>query len=441
VGYFKNKLIDYFINIEEFKKGIEQLKDRCNKSGLKINEIKDDYVDDDTGENYISYKIEFKEGRNNRLIDIDDLEGVNSFLDLDFENYVFLSKYNAICSYKNGVIEAQIEHVNRRTLNSLIYSKLFGEIPDKDEGINREKFLIELSHPENPNILIELGYPSREALFLLNSSASAKLTIRVSGIYITNHDHAVSYLEKISNSLFFQIDTMTNLPLKLSGSKAEIGGHFPKKSKVIDKLTFPKSEYHFEPISLYWYGRGAKGLPLLEFLAHYQVLEYYFPYYTELEAKRTISNMLKDPTFNSHNESDIVKIINTVKRLSGTGRNIEEKKQLESTLNECIDIPSLKSFISNTNIINFFNSSDYKKISAFKLIPDLKDEEFFKNVVNRVYDIRCKIVHTKTSAETGNSNLILPFSREASALEIDVKIIRYLSERVLIAGSKDIRFD
>ncbi len=38
-------------------------------------------------------------------------------------------------------------------------------------------------------------------------------------------------------------------------------------------------------------------MPLLQFLAYYQSIEYYFPMYSGREAQEKIKNLVKDPSF------------------------------------------------------------------------------------------------------------------------------------------------
>jgi hypothetical protein len=52
----------------------------------------------------------------------------------------------------------------------------------------------------------------------------------------------------------------------------------------------PRTTYDHEPMSLYWYARQARGVPLLEFLAYYQCIEFYFPTYAEAEAQKRVRN-------------------------------------------------------------------------------------------------------------------------------------------------------
>ena len=55
-------------------------------------------------------------------------------------------------------------------------------------------------------------------------------------------------------------------------------------NNLASDLQYPKTEFNDSASSLYWYGPGASGMPLLQFLAFYQVLEFYFPIYSKAEA-------------------------------------------------------------------------------------------------------------------------------------------------------------
>lgn len=59
------------------------------------------------------------------------------------------------------------------------------------------------------------------------------------------------------------------------------------------------------------------------------------------------------------------------------------------------------------------------------------------DIAERIYDIRCKIVHTKDVAESRDQtgNLLLPFSKEAEGLTFDIELIQYVARQVLIASS------
>ena len=116
----------------------------------------------------------------------------------------------------------------------------------------------------------------------------------IEGLSISNHDQAVQLLETVADALFFEIDIRFNIPLGLRKVRRPLVRPLIKSDELSRKpLQFPNCRYDREPASLYWYGRSATGMPLLQFLAFYQAIEYYFPVYSQNEAIKHIWDTTK----------------------------------------------------------------------------------------------------------------------------------------------------
>jgi hypothetical protein len=102
---------------------------------------------------------------------------------------------------------------------------------------------------------------------------------------------------KVANSLFFQIDLLTDISITLVKEKENRISRETqismKSSSAKDetKLLAPKREYDDEAMAYYWYAKNTKGMTLLSFLAYYQVIEFYFPKYSALKAKNHIKGI------------------------------------------------------------------------------------------------------------------------------------------------------
>jgi hypothetical protein len=172
-------------------------------------------------------------------------------------------------------------------------------------------------------------------------------------------------------------------------------------------------------------------MPLLQFLAFYQVIEFYFPTYSRAEAQRKLKSILKDPTFRGDRDADIGRLLSAV-TVSRSGAYGDERSQLRATLMECIDPDSLREFLkSDPERLAFYSgkAKSYHKIPLNNPSADLRGD-----VTDRIYDIRCRIVHTKNDARDGEIELLLPYSQEAEQLSFDVELVQYLAQQVLIAA-------
>lgn len=55
-----------------------------------------------------------------------------------------------------------------------------------------------------------------------------------------------------------------------------------------------------------------------------------------------------------------------------------------------------------------------------------------------IYDIRCKIVHTKQDG-AGEERLLLPLSPEADLLQRNIDLIQFLAQKAIVAASTPIK--
>ena len=102
---------------------------------------------------------------------------------------------------------------------------------------------------------------------------------------------------------------------------------------------------------------------------------------------------------------------------------------------ECIETDALPGFLSSDpERLDFYSekakTNPYHKIPIATPTADLRGD-----VAERIYNIRCKIVHTKTDGRDNDLELLLPFSKEAEQLVFDIELAQYLAQQVLIAAS------
>ena len=174
-------------------------------------------------------------------------------------------------------------------------------------------------------------------------------------------------------------------------------------------------------------------MPLLQFLSFYQCLEFHFPHYSRQETIAKIKNILKSPLFDGTKDSSINVIVNAT--LEGhRGSLLEERKQLAATLKHCIDATALRDFLTATDDRKRYFEHDYKKISGKRIVLS-EGAPIVEQTADRIYDIRCKVVHAKNLDTGDGDEIILPFSQEEQLMVDDVDLVQFLARNVLIASS------
>ena len=111
----------------------------------------------------------------------------------------------------------------------------------------------------------------------------------------------------------------------------------------------------------------------------------------------------------------------------------DEREQLLITLRSVVSGEEIIDFIKeNEQLELYFNSKESTKVADKKI--QLNDASGIVNdLAERIYDIRCRIVHNKASETTKK---ILPMTKNVGYLRNDVKLLKYIVEKVIIANSK-----
>lgn len=413
-------------------------------AGIEIEEVdRQVYTDDDTVETVKDHIAKFPCAREFKQLRITERVELDTLLGSDFEHFRFIKDFEAIWSPKFKVIECELQPVSRMGTSShyLIrrLAKALGEeFDDKDENIR-----FEFDKSED-NYIVSVGGASVEYAILSFSShgmprfeyARRRPTIRIENIEVSSHDQAQRILEKVGNAILFKLDLTSNIGYKLSEDREIRRAYFRRKkqSYELDK-SFPNYEYDSEAMSLYWYAKSAVDMPLLQFLALYQILEFYFPIFSHKEAHHQIKNIIKDPRFNPNKDSDITKVLTTIsqnKSQIGFGSEIE---QLKSTLQNCITSEELREQIENDQEMNeFYKDKKSKSLASKNFSLANKNADLVTECAERIYEIRCRVVHTKASDK--NYELLLPSSPELKHLIFDITILETLAKKALISTSR-----
>lgn len=408
---------------------IEAIKLVCDKYNIKYS------VDDDSRR---GFNIHIPKGRDFSFLNIDEeYAAMISDSIPDFYNYKFVEGYEALWSSENGTLECEIEVPNGRLQLQRLLRHNFDlngngafHVPTYKEGIS-----IEISYPSNEfATFIFLRDPFFRPQRYLERIKENSLTIKISGLNISRHDQALDLVEKICSAICFQIDCKTEQPVMLSFERK--ARSLRRRRRPLEELELSSIQYTYdkEALSLYWYAQSALGMPLLSYLALYQVVEFYYPVYSEIAAQKKVRNILKNPTFNANNDKDLAKVMNIVKYNASSGAFGNELSQLKATILECIDIESLRAWLNaEQEREEHFRSKNARKLSEYVINSKVEDDALLEQVVQRFYNIRCRIVHTK--GLEGNLDVLHPQAKELAYIDYDIDLANFIAHKVLIASS------
>lgn len=345
----------------------------------------------------------------------------------EFENCRLLPSLEGIVYSKTGTIEVQVRSLLRQ--QTQLAKPLFGQRARRNEMLGKLTMV-----DESGRRTVALGPWSKELRALSRASftpLNEQLSLRLDG-WEAQDDHTMEEIvTELASALFFQIDLESGVPLTLV--RRDIRQPRQEFRRIAEEgLRWPTRTYQPQALALYWYGRSAHGMPLLQFLAYYQVLEFYFPVFSRAEAIRRVTRVLKNPMFRLDSEADVARVLQAV-NLGGGSAYGDERKQLKATLRECLTEEELRDFIQAIPERLQFMTTRNKPLTETTFNLKRPDAELINVAGDRIYDIRCRIVHTKGNDEV---ELLLPFSPEASLLEHDIALVEFAAQQALIVGSR-----
>ncbi|MBQ3015430.1 MAG: hypothetical protein IJD79_01470 [Clostridia bacterium] len=436
---------NYAVNIPSVD--IDSFKEFLDKNNVE-NNIAEGFYDD--GEKYKYITLKFPVARNCDEIRLYDDTNFESIMRSDFIKYRGVSNYEAIWSPGLRCIECEIEMHNFLSPNRYLLKKLaqFFEVIDEYGDERGTAYPSELLMYSDSEKQVYLGHSTKEFAFLSlckdgriidldEGRTRFRITLKIKNISAATEEIARSILEKISNTLFYQMDILYDFPISLCPRReSRIERHRKAMLRGKPDIDFRKLNLEYEydkiPMSLYWFAQNNSTSPIFMYFALYQVLEYYYPIYSAIQVKSKVQNIIKDPAFNVNKDADIVRLL-TVMKTNKAGDFGDEREQLSTTLRHIVSGDDVLNYIKERDFLNtYYQSKESQKLSNQKL--RLNDNiGIIDDLSERIYDIRCRIVHNKASEINSK---ILPMTKNETYLVNDVEILKFLARKAIIANSR-----
>ena len=383
------------------------------------------------GEESQMLRIDLPNGRAKQPLYVRDSARARELLRVPLDQIVFLGDYSAYLNRETKTIEAALSGLGpalpgRAHFRNIPGMKGSDEV-SSDDGL-RSIPTLELSDGSKQITLGEMSGLGRTLL----GERYKRAAIQLRGLGKLRHDEALGTLEELTGALFFDFDVMYGALMALRRRPRRIARALYSPSKK--SPVFPKNKYSAQALSLYQYGRSARGLPLLEFLAYYQAIEFFFPAFAHAEVSVSLRTELLNPRFNPNSDADISRLIALSAPAVKAG--IGEREQLRATLRAATTLEGLREAIARIETREVspltVKSKKLKGVTALQVDRD----DLREQLADRVYTIRCRIVHAKQDGGTQGEELLLPASDETAFLWADVEILRYVAQQAIFSQSQ-----
>ena len=407
---------------------LSALKERALRAGLSADAVLS-WIEDE-----VVLRVDYPEGRGSRSVEYSEAN-VDALQDVDLGAVRFLPDLLGFSDSGSGTIEAQVR-LRAALLRNIPGFESLDDAPDRESEDDQFGFRLPNRWRlavDKDGVELELSPASDQFVAVRALSArNRSTTLKVRGRTHASSSETLEFLTALSDAFFFELDVRYGVTAELMTSP---GRPTMRRRGVRTAIEFPQNRYHAQPATLYRYGRSAQGLPLLSFLAFYQVLEFFFPIFTQEEVSNRVRQKLRSPRFNSEDETSIQALIAIIRPSVKFG--VSEKEQLRATIRRCLETEAIKQFVTSSEPTQEHFCQRRQSITGLSALTlDGSGQDLRDQVADRIYEIRCRIVHTKSDGGDTGVELLLPTGPEARSLAPDIELARIAAEEALVAGSR-----
>jgi hypothetical protein len=262
------------------------------------------------------------------------------------------------------------------------------------------------------------------------------VTIRVYNISETSTKAALAHSSVIIESCLFELSYLKHIHYRLAeewpirerrlhGAERFVFGE-PTRGY---QLSLPTASFNSDIISFYQLGMTS-DIPILQFLAFYQVLEYFYVTVSDEQLYNKLSRQLKDPKFNTapYYLDRLIQEVLEHRRIT------DETEMLKNVLSKFIDEAELIKFIHAYE--DYLGEKLYtKKRDVFgeEVEVKLAPGHVIGNVAKIIKAVRNALVHS--SDFYGRNARHVPFSKSTEIVKREIPLVKFLAERIIIASA------
>lgn len=260
------------------------------------------------------------------------------------------------------------------------------------------------------------------------------ITIKIYNLNESNIEATIKRTTPLIEACLFELSYMKSITYFLSegwdSSHTKISPFTYGEQCGDNSLPLPRSNFRSDPIKFYQRGMSTED-PINQYLAFYQVLEYFFIEVSDEQLYNKISRRINDPKC-STTPKNLDRIIQDVIDFN---RITNETEMLKTVLDK---------FVEEGEIIDFIKSyEDYLKKKIYTKKRNIFGEDLqisiskgyvISSTAKLIKTIRNALVHSSDRYE--RVDRYIPGTSSENMIKLEIPLIKYLSERIIIGSSK-----
>ncbi|GEM_PF-1165377 len=422
-----NLLIEIIVKMEEH---IVELQETYPYLNIEKLEEEDPFVlDGEIPEVYTSYKVSNFSGNTNVTILIFDEEEaleLKKVLELkpeildEFIGVKYNDKYQII-----------LQSVNPRFPNFVLKRKPF------DISLNYFKNEMKINIFLSNDLLPAIFFKNK---LTPNSVQKSTIVIEIENFKRLSPEGLNIDLRNILNSVLFDIEYSFNVSLEML-ELSSINKRIPTIRRPISdrpekEINFTYKKYIPELIQ-YFHLAEKVDLAPFKYLCYFHIIEYFADRSAYFNVAEQVKNLLLKPDFHLKVDNYVNQAINIFKKENE--KHLTDKIKLNRVLQQFVSLDEFKDYLISIQQFDYFQKEQVFQFSKTLKIPGIdfsNESNFLNTLTNRIYTIRCSIVHSNPDFDESKA---IPFAHTSENLEklyFELALVYDISKNIILKSSE-----
>ena len=369
-------------------------------------------------------------GNNDLVLIIRDEEDVEKVLNIPLQE-IFLFK-EILGVFYNSKVEVLLSEVAAR---SFLANKRLEKSPLEIKiNYKKSELLIKVEFSEDETPLKFLASHIRGTLGRGRYRRGLILSIEnLSNIKLENLEGEVKL---ILNSVLFDIEYNYNLSLEtinINSLQKRIGRKPKARYELpIEAIDFTYKKYIPELIDYFHTGEKVDYIPF-KFICYFHIIEYFQDKSAFFIVREKLKNIMLKPDFSLNVNLYATQALNLIKQESE--KNQTDKIKIQRVLKQFIEIDEFTQFLKNEELFDYFSTDMTMIFSKNLVLPAIdftSDTKFIETLTNRIYSIRCSIVHSNPDFDDKKAVPFIATSENLDKLRYEVELIMEIAKNIII---------
>jgi len=199
------------------------------------------------------------------------------------------------------------------------------------------------------------------------------------------------------------------------------------------ELTYKK--YIPELIDYFHTGEKIDYTPF-KYVCYFHIIEYFQDKSAFFIVREKLKHIIQKPDFALNINSYVNQALNLIKQESE--KHQTDKIKIQRVLKQFIELEDLKKYLAEDDLLGFFEKESIMDCSKPLILPaiDFSESKFFETLTNRIYSIRCSIVHSNPDFDEKKAVPFVASTENIDKLKYEVELIMEIARTIILKSTE-----